>query len=181
MKYLKNNADRNDVVMTPKHIAKALIDHFKPEGKILEPCKGTGNFLKYLPEDTQWCEISEGRDFMDFKEKVDWIITNPPWSKVRKFMNHSMVISDNVVFLTTIVHLWMKARLRDVKRKGFGIREIVIFETPTSFPAGGFQVGAFHLQRGYEGDIRFKNLGKITVEKPLNTSNTEEVNEDVKS
>jgi len=39
-----SNYKSDDVVMTPPHIAKMLVDHFKPVGKILEPCKGTGNF-----------------------------------------------------------------------------------------------------------------------------------------
>jgi len=147
MKYLKNNADRNDVVMTPKHVAKALINHFKPEGKILEPCKGTGNFLKYLPENTQWCEISEGRDFMDFNEEVDWIITNPPFSKFRKFLQHSMKLADNVVFLATVNHIWLKARMRDIKEHGFEIKEIIPIDTPNTFPQSGFQVGWIHLNK----------------------------------
>jgi len=162
MKYLKNNTNRNDVVMTPEYLAKALIEHFKPKGKILEPCKGSGNFLKYLPSNSLWCEISEGKDFMEFDEKVDWIITNPPWSKIRPFIQKSLEVSDNIVFLTTIVHLWMKARLRDIHQAGFGIKEIVILDTPKDFPQSGFQLGAFYLQRGYSGSISFLNMSGIS-------------------
>ena len=162
MKYLKNNTNRNDVVMTPEYVAKALIDHFKPEGKILEPCKGSGNFLKYLPSNSLWCEISEGKDFMEFDEKVDWIITNPPWSKIRPFIQKSLEVSDNFVFLTTIVHLWMKARLRDIHQAGFGIKEIILLSTPKSFSQSGFQLGAFHIQRGYSGSIKFSDLSGIS-------------------
>ena len=167
MKNLKNNTNRNDVVMTPQELAEALVNHFKPSGKILEPCKGEGIFLKYLPKDTLWCEITEGKDFMDFNGKVDWIITNPPWSKVRPFLQKGMKVSDNIVYLTALAHLWFKARLRDIRENNFGIKEIVTFDTPKSFPQGGFQIGAFHIQRGYKGDIKFKDLGKITIEKPL--------------
>ena len=55
----------NDVVFTPSHIAKKIVEMFNPQGKILEPCKGEGAFLKYLPEDTLWCEITEGKDFFE--------------------------------------------------------------------------------------------------------------------
>jgi len=149
---------REDRVMTPISLAKKLVEHFKPNGIILEPCKGTGVFLAVLPENTLWCEIEEGKDFFDFNDKVDWIITNPPYSLMRKFMQHSMKVSDNIVFLTTINHLWLKARLRDVKEANFGIKEIVIFETPKSFPPSGFQIGAFYLKRNYLGDINFGRL-----------------------
>lgn len=157
----------DDCVMTPPHIAKALVEHFKPKGLILEPCKGTGNFLKYLPDSTYWCEIKEGRDFMDFKTKVDWIITNPPWSKIMKFLKHSLVVANNICFLFTINHLWTKARLQEIKKAGFGIKEIVVFQAPKKLNASGFACGMVHLQKDYEGDIRFKDLGKITIERKL--------------
>ena len=115
MRLIPTNTKRNDVVMTPEYITKQLVEHFRPEGIILEPCKGEGAFMKYLPEDTKWCEITEGKDFFQFNEKVDWIITNPPYSKMRKFIQHSMEVSDNIVFLTTINHLWLKARLKKKK------------------------------------------------------------------
>ena len=49
MKNLKQGSHRNDVVMTPKPLAKMIVEHFNPTGRILEPCKGEGNFLEYLP------------------------------------------------------------------------------------------------------------------------------------
>jgi len=149
---------RNDCIQTPIETAKLLVSHFNPEGRILEPCCGNGAFLKVLPKETLWCEVDKGRDFFEFIEKVDWIITNPPFSKIRKFTNHAMDLSENIVFLTTINHLWLKARIRDIEKKGFGIKEIVIIETPRTFPASGFQVGAYHLMKGYRGDIKFERL-----------------------
>jgi len=155
------NYKSNDEVMTPEYLAEALVNHFKPSGKILEPSKGTGNFIKFLPKDTQWCEITEGKDFFDYNEKVDWIITNPPWSQIRKFLQHSMKVSNNVCFLFTINHLWTKARIRDIKESGFGIKEIVIFNTPDNFPQSGFQVGMVHLQSKYVGNIIFSDLSNL--------------------
>lgn len=150
--------------MTPQHLADALVEHFRPHGKILEPCEGTGNFVKAISNkvivkhSVQTCEITEGKDFFDFRDKVDWIITNPPYSKIRKFMKHSMELSDNIVFLVTINHLWLKARIRDIEESGFGIREMVYFDTPKEFPKSGFQFGAFYLQKGYKGSILFSKL-----------------------
>jgi hypothetical protein len=31
---------QEDVVMTPPQIAKRIVQHFKPSGRILDPCKG---------------------------------------------------------------------------------------------------------------------------------------------
>ena len=173
---MRSQANRNyksdDCIMTPEYLAEALVNHFKPSGKILEPCKGTGNFLKFLPKDSLWCEISEGKNFFDFNDKVDWTITNPPWSQIRKFLQHSMEISKNVCFLFTINHLWTKARIRDIKEAGFGIKEIVIFDTPDNFPPLGFQVGMIHLQAKYSGDIIFSDLsGLIETQAPSESFN----------
>jgi hypothetical protein len=155
----KADYQSNDVVQTPLELAERIVNHFKPEGKILEPCAGEGNFLKFMPT-ADWCEISKGRDFFDYKNKVDYILTNPPWSKIRLFLQHAMSIADNIVFLVTVNHLWTKARVRDIKEMGFGIKEICLVEMPKSFPQSGFQLGAVYLQRGWMGDIKFSDISK---------------------
>jgi len=151
---MKNQPNRNyssnDVIMTPDYLCKAIVEHFKPSGKILEPCKGTGNFLKYMKAD--WCEIEEGKDFFNYNKKVDWIITNPPYSKMRKFLIHSFEISQNIVFLITINHIWTKARVRDMQNHGFDIKEILLINTPKEFPPMGFQFGIVHFQKNYKAN-----------------------------
>lgn len=151
------NYKSDDVVMTPIDLAEKLVKHFNPQGKGLEPCCGTGNILKFL-EDADWCEISKGKDFFDYNKKVDYIFTNPPFSQIRKFLQHSIEIADDIYFLCTINHLWTKARLRDIQSAGFGIKEICIFDTPKNFPQTGFQLGMFHINKGWNGDIRFNKL-----------------------
>ena len=158
MKHQPNrNYKSDDVVMTPPELAERLVKHFAPTGKGLEPCCGSGNILRYL-DNAEWCEITKGKDFFDFADKVDYIFTNPPWSKIRAFLRHSMEVADNIYFLFTINHLWTKARLRDIRDNGFGIVEICTFDTPREFPQSGFQVGMIHLQKGYSGDIKLTTL-----------------------
>jgi hypothetical protein len=190
----------DDVVQTPPKLARQLVQHFKPSGYILEPCKGEGNFLRALRAHARgalsvkrsslwdgrtnarsnvrvrslnfylstfnrprasrvaWCEIKAGRNFFDWTERVDWIVTNPPWSQIRPFLQHAMRVADNVVFLLTINHVWTKARIRDVQEAGFGIREIVLVDMPATFPQSGFQLGAVHFRRGWRGEIRLSEL-----------------------
>ncbi|MSU72083.1 MAG: hypothetical protein EXS43_07035 [Opitutus sp.] len=143
----------NDEVQTPPELARRLVKHFRPWGRILEPCRGDGNFLAALPRRTVWCEIKAGRDFFAWDRKVDWIITNPPWSEIRLFLQHAMRYSDHVVFLLTINHVWTRARVRDIRNAGFGIREIVLVDMPASFPQSGFQLGAVYVARGWKGKI----------------------------
>ena len=143
----------NDEVQTPPELARRLVKHFRPRGRILEPCRGDGNLLAALPRRTAWCEIKAGRDFFAWDRKVDWIITNPPWSEIRLFLQHAMRYSDHVVFLLTINHVWTRARVRDIRNAGFGIREIVLVDMPASFPQSGFQLGAVYVARGWKGKI----------------------------
>jgi hypothetical protein len=160
-KLIPTNTERNDVVYTPEYLTEQIVKYFNPTGKLLEPCKGSGNFLKYMPN-ADWCEIQEGIDFFDYHKKVDWIITNPPYSIFRKFLNHSMEVSDNIVFLVTINHIWLKARLRDIENMNFGIKEILLIDTPNEFPQSGFQYGVIHFKKNYIGDIK---LSKLRYEK----------------
>jgi hypothetical protein len=148
----------NDDVQTPLALARLLVRHFKPRGRVLEPCRGDGNILRYLPRRADWCEIKAGRDFFNWKVKVDWILTNPPWSQIRRFLQHAMEHADHVVFLLTINHVWTKARLRDIHGAGFGIRQIVLVDMPRGFPQSGFQLGAVHVARGWKGPIALVDL-----------------------
>jgi hypothetical protein len=90
--------DPRDVVYTPDWVARDMVEYFKPTGRILEPCKGDGAILGYLPG-AEWCEIAEGRDFFAWNEPVDWIVGNPPFRQFNKFLLHSYSVAMNIVYL----------------------------------------------------------------------------------
>lgn len=158
------NTPEKDLVMTPEWLAKEIIDHFNPSGVILDPCRGTGAFYDNFPGDNnEWCELGEGVDFLTYSKKVDWIITNPPWSKMQQFLAHGMKVSDNIVYLTTINHYTTKRRIRDMRESNFMIKEIYCIPSPSKpWPQLGFQLGAIHTQRGYVGDIKVTYSPKLT-------------------
>ncbi len=147
----------NDDVQTPLDLAERIVRHFNPKGKVLEPCSGQGNFMRFLPG-ARSCEIKRGEDFFEWQERVDWIITNPPWSHIRDFLQHSIKMADNIVFLMTVNHVWTKARIRDIYGSGFALKEICLVEMPESFPQSGFQLGAIHIARGHHGPIQFSDI-----------------------
>lgn len=151
------NSVRNDKVMTPSRYAKAIIEYFKPTGLTLEPCSGKGAFLEHY-EFSDSCEIDEGKDFFQITESYDWIITNPPYSQMRAFLQKAMDHADNVVFLTTINHFWLKARIRDMEERNFGFKTILLCDTPETFPQSGFQVGVVHIRRNYSGSVTIERL-----------------------
>ena len=151
----------NDVVMTPRPLARKIVEHFSPSGSILEPCKGDGAFTDALMGygGVFSCEITEGLDFFDFDSRVDWIVTNPPWSKFRQFLIHSMSLADDIVFLVTINHFFTKARMRDIYEADFRFVEVLLVDTPPSpWPQSGFQLGAVHIKRNWRGQMKFSDI-----------------------
>jgi len=149
------NTPEKDIVMTPEYLAKEIIEHYNPSGVILDPSRGTGAFYdNFNTDEKDWCELAEEKDFLTYDKKVDWIITNPPWSKMRDFMLHGMKVADNIVYLTTINHYTTKRRIREMRENNFAIKEIYCVPTPTKpWPQLGFQLAAVHTQRGYNGGI----------------------------
>jgi hypothetical protein len=152
------NHEKADIVFTPPRLAKEVIDHFAPTGKVLDPCRGNGAFYNQFPESCEkdWCEITEGRSFFYYQKKVDWIITNPPWSLFKEFLEMGMRISDHVVYLVIINHFMTKSRLKTMRKWDFGFKEIYCVPTPTVlWPPSGFQLAAVHVEKGWRGPTLF--------------------------
>jgi hypothetical protein len=155
----------DDNVSTAHEFARRIVEHFPIRGRVLDPCRGGGAFYDALPEPKFGCEIKEGRDFLDWTEHVDWIVTNPAWSTevYRAIARHAYKIADNVVFLvrwhnatgTTARHYdWLDA--------GHGWREtIVVSWRDAGFlntngdekHAEGFCLAVFWWQRGWTGPM----------------------------
>ena len=143
----------SDKVYTPETIAKALIEKLpiKDSDILLDPCRGKGAFYNNFPELNVklYCEIDEGIDFFDFDKKVDWIISNPPYSIYDSFINHCFELSDNVALLVPFskVASSMK-RIKAIKEYG-GIRNIWFLSAGRCGFPFGFPCGFIWYQRGY--------------------------------
>lgn len=144
-----------DIVLTPAWVAADMVTHFRPDGLVLDPCKGPGVFLDYLPADTDWCEITAGRDFFQWTKRVDWVVGNPPYSLTREWFRHSYTIAENLLYLIPLRNLFSGyGFLREIHGFG-GIAAIRLYGTGGSlgFPMGN-AVGAVHVQRGYRDEVR---------------------------
>jgi hypothetical protein len=147
-----HNAPVHDLAVTPDPLARAVVDYFAPRGRLFDPARGSGPFYRAMlrhSHDVRWCEIAAGRDFLVSTERADWIITNPPWSKLRPFLLQAMRLAPNVVFLVTMPHMTTRARLRDMDEAGFGLVEFLrVPQPPAPWPSSGFQLGAALLRKG---------------------------------
>lgn len=151
-----------DKVYTPVHIAQAIINdiEFKIVGKVLDPFRGKGAFYDNYPEGVEkdWCEIDDGKDFFDYNEKVDWIVSNPPYSIFSKVLEHSLEICDNIVYLIPINKLTSSfTRIKRLMAWG-GIPHVILMSPKEiGFPFG-FAVGAVYFKKGYTGPTTFSTL-----------------------
>lgn len=107
-----------DDYQTDPRSVEALLQHVKPFGSFLEPCVGSGNIsdaVKPYVRKMDWCEITTGRDFLtwDFGgRRFDWIITNPPFSLAREFIDRSLARADHVAMLLRVNFLESQDRLK---------------------------------------------------------------------
>lgn len=155
----------NDVVFTPDDLAKQICEMFPINGKVLEPCKGEGAFLKHLPNNTDWCEIAEGRNFYDYSEKVDWIVTNPPYSDYNRFLEHSFKLAENIILLVPVSKMFKSmGTISEILNYG-GIVELHILPSSKAGFPFGFPAGVYYLKRGYTGDTKIKILNGVTFKK----------------
>lgn len=146
----------NDKIYTPLPIAKEIIDLFELKGKVLDAFKGGGAFYDQLPATVHkdWCEIDDGRDFFDYTDKVDWIISNPPYSILDEVLDHSFEIADNVVYLLPLSKIVSSmGRLRKILNYG-SIKEIhILSASKCGFPFG-FPACAVWFEKGYCGNTK---------------------------
>jgi len=147
-------ATASDTVQTPVWLARMIVSVFSPHGLILEPCRGRGNIYGELPVPKEWCEITEGRDFFDYHTKVDWIITNPPFSIYDRFLEHCFEVAENVVLLVPIAKAFKSMRVERMVDKYGGLKTIWLIGSGTKCGfAFGFPTGCLYYQRGYKGKI----------------------------
>lgn len=150
----------NDKVYTPDNIVVDVLSHFGSiigcDESLMEPFKGEGAFYNrlknYSNKDVVWCEIDEGVNFFDFNGKVDWIITNPPYSIFKDVLPKCLEVADNNILLIPVNKLLSSMpRLMDIKRAGHGIKEVYYIGSgrQLKFPFG-FPVAAIHIQKGWD-------------------------------
>lgn len=149
---------KKDIVYTPDAIALDIIRWVKPKGKCLDPCKGDGAFLRYLPVGADYCEIREGRDFFDYHQRVDWIIGNPPYSIFETWLAHSFELAKDVVYILPTNKIFQRQVIMQMIDIWGGVKGIRAYGAgrQVGFPFG-FSVGAFWFRRGYKSrEIMFR-------------------------
>lgn len=119
----KEEKNERDKIYTPSALAKVLISMVPLKGgdTVLDPCKGKGSFFDNYPSNvfSNWCEVDQGRDFLEFQGKVDWIITNPPYSRLKEFWTKTLEVCEKgFAFLLGSPNITPQ-RIESAKKSGF--------------------------------------------------------------
>ena len=100
-----NSSKRKDVkYSTPRALVKDMInamnDYWKSGDSALDPCAGDKRFYNEFPDflTKDYCELDEGKDVYQYDKQVDWIVGNPPFSKLRKRWVQSFKVAKKGIF-----------------------------------------------------------------------------------
>lgn len=161
---------KSDFYETPYSMTRHVMDRLDIEKdvSILEPSCGNGAISKVLKDydfkDITENDISRGQDFLEYNgERVDWIITNPPFSLTQEFIKKGKAVADNILLLLPLSYLHGKKRYDEVySDETYKLKEIYVF---TRYPLLGDEIRAdgkyrtgmmvyawFLFSRGYEGE-----------------------------
>lgn len=126
---IMNRESPNDKFYTPLSLVKIHLSKFKDisdSSIILEPFYGKGAYYNEIEKMFPTCilkytEIDLGLDFFEFTEKVDYIISNPPYSMIDKVLAHSVMLKPKIIsYLIGFQNLTAK-RIEYMNSKGYFI------------------------------------------------------------
>lgn len=128
---IKHRETPNDEFMTPRELASKLFNSVRPRGSVLDNAYGTGNFFFRGDFST---------DFYNVKKKYDWLITNPPYSDLDRWLEHSCKVAQKgFAYLLGINNLTAK-RIEACEREGFYITKIHLCKVFKWFGMSAFVV-----------------------------------------
>jgi len=118
----------HDVFYTPKGLAERMIclTNLKQNDMVLDAFAGKMVFFDCFPSFVKkgWCEITEGKDFFDYVEMVDWVVSNPPYSLLDKIFKKLVLMCNKGFTLLLSMHNLTPKRIDEIQKAGFGLRLI---------------------------------------------------------
>jgi hypothetical protein len=113
---IKHRKTPNNEFYTPRDLAKNLFREvpIKENDIVMDNAYGTGNF---------YFRGLKSKDFLNDNRKVDWYITNPPYSFLDEWLKKSCEAKKGFAYLLTIHNLTPR-RIEMCEKLGFGITKI---------------------------------------------------------
>jgi hypothetical protein len=136
---IKSKNVPNDIYYTPvelvrQHIELIPKEYHKECYKWLDPFYGSGLYYNHYPHSNKdYTEIEIEKDFFDYKERVDVICSNPPFSLMNRVLEHSISLEPRVIsYIMEIINLEPK-RIKQMNDAGYGLTYIKVFRVRNWF------------------------------------------------
>ena len=126
---IKHRENPKDVFYTPELVAKTHISSIPAfaTDKWFDPFKGKGIYYNNFPTTNKdWTEISENKDFFDYKEPVDIICSNPPYSLIDKVLKKSVELKPRIISYLLLEGKMTPKRIEFLNQNGYGMTGIYI-------------------------------------------------------
>ena len=122
---IKHRKKPNDEFLTPISLVNRLLRlvPFKENDTVLDAAYGTGNFYNNFPHNVLGFYT---KDFYRKRRNFDWIVTNPPYSHLDKWLGHSCKIADKGFGYLLGIHNLTPRRIEACEKKGFFITKIYL-------------------------------------------------------
>tara|TARA_R110000824_G_scaffold9011_3_gene40750 strand:- start:5731 stop:6210 length:480 start_codon:yes stop_codon:yes gene_type:complete len=128
---------------TPDDICEKIINYLELDEtkSYCEPFSGNHNIFKLLPENKEYYEIQEDKNFFECSKQYDVIITNPPYRDYETDKQNILIkcldkcfeiATEKCVFLLSIklLNSITPVRLHKFKEKGWVITDVCVINIP---------------------------------------------------
>lgn len=125
---IKKRDIAKDVFYTPLSLVKIHLDLVKPLIKendiVYDPFYGKGAYYNEFPNVFKsntfvFSEIEMGKDFFKFNDKIDIIISNPPYSIIDKVLEKSVSLNPRVISYLIGIHNLTTKRIEYMNKHGY--------------------------------------------------------------
>lgn len=134
---IKKRTKANDVFYTPINCVKKHMEIvsscINADDVIYDPFYGTGNYYntakELFPKNVhRYTEIAMGLDFFDFNDKVDVIVSNPPYSILDKIFKKSIELKPHTISYLIGMHNLTTKRIETMNNAGYYLSKIVMLK-----------------------------------------------------
>lgn len=155
---IKHRQKPKDKFYTPLKLAKELIALVPLEDGdvVLDPCMGKGAFYEQYPNFVKkdYCEIDLGIDFFKYEKRIDWIITNPPYSILDKWFEKTCQICKKGFGYLIGLDNYTAKRMELCNNYGFGLTKMHLFKVFKWFGMSCFVI----FEKGGENIITYNRI-----------------------
>lgn len=118
----RGGGERDDFA-TPDALARTCVGMvpITPADTACDPFRGGGAFHRNLPVGSGWFEIKDGRDFFASDTAYDWLVSNPPYSRIDDVLSRSADVSVKGFGYLLAAHAVTPRRIEAMESAGFGL------------------------------------------------------------